>query len=39
MSVARMRDELSNVEYRQWRAFYVWRHAMQELAAKESRKL
>lgn len=34
MSVQHMRDTLSNQEYLQWRAFYVWRNAKAELEAK-----
>ena len=34
MTVAQMRETLSNQEYLQWRAFYVWRNAQQELEAK-----
>lgn len=34
MTVAEMRDRMGNDEYLQWRAFYVWRAAERELAAK-----
>lgn len=34
MTVEEMRDRMSNNEYLQWRAFYVWRNAEQELAEK-----
>ena len=34
MTVADMRERMSNQEYLQWRAFYVWRNAQQELDAK-----
>lgn len=32
MTVERMREEMSNAEYLQWRAFTVWRNAQRELA-------
>ena len=32
MTVERMRDEMANNEYHQWRAFYTWRNAQRELA-------
>ena len=34
MTVARMRNEMSNHEYIGWRAFYTWRAAMRELESK-----
>ena len=34
MTVEAMRDSMANNEYHQWRAFYVWRSAAQELAVK-----
>ena len=33
MTVQRMRDTISNQEYLQWRAFYVYRDAQEKLAA------
>lgn len=35
MTVEHMRDTISNVEYLQWRAYYVWRNAMEELEMQE----
>lgn len=34
MTVEDMQDRMSNVEYNQWRAFYVYRNAMFDLEAK-----
>jgi len=34
MTVERLRSTMSNPEYHSWRAFYVYRAAQQELAAK-----
>lgn len=35
MTVERMRNEMTNAEYLQWRAYTVWKNAQQELAAIE----
>ena len=37
MTVADMHDRMSNQEYAGWRAFYVYRAAMRELAAQAPR--
>jgi hypothetical protein len=31
MTVAQMRDAMSNAEYVEWRAFYVYRNAMEKM--------
>ncbi len=36
MTVADLRDRMSNDEYLSWRAFYAWRAAQRELAALEA---
>jgi hypothetical protein len=35
MTLQTMRDTMPNNEYLSWRAFYVWREAKREIAAKE----
>jgi len=36
MMVEDMRERMSNREHVEWRAFYQWRHAMQELEQKKA---
>ncbi len=38
MTVAEIRDRMSNAEYIEWRAFYTYRAAMRELANKEAKR-
>lgn len=36
MTIEQLRGTLSNLEYLQWRAFFVWRNAQIELEAKSA---
>lgn len=37
MTLNELWTRMPNNEYHAWRAFYVWRHAQQELAAKAAK--
>ena len=37
MTVERMRDDMTNSEYLQWRSFYEWRAAERERAMRRQR--
>lgn len=32
MTVARLREEMTNDEFEQWRVFWGWRHQMEEVS-------